>query len=75
MAPLPPLGWSSWNSLGGGITEALIRAQADAMVASGMRKAGYTYINIDDMWAEAERDPTTGKFQNGLPSPWQCPSI
>src|SRR5207248_3456148 len=32
-----------------------IRAQAEAMVSSGMRDAGYTNINIDDTW-EGERD-------------------
>ena len=30
--------------------DATIRAQADAMVTSGMRDAGYVYVNIDDTW-------------------------
>ena len=69
---LPPLGWSSWNSLRGGINEALIRAQADAMVASGMRDAGYTYVNIDDLWAAKDRAangslvPDPAKFPSGM---------
>ena len=50
-SPLPPLGWSTWNPLGGNIDEATIRKQADAMVSSGMKAAGYSYINIDDLWA------------------------
>ena len=45
------------------------------MVASGMRKAGYTYINIDDMWAEPKRDPTTGKLQVPKRSPISTISI
>ena len=49
------MGWNSWNHFHRQIDDATIRAQADAMVASGMRDAGYTYINIDDTW-EGERD-------------------
>lgn len=42
------MGWSSWNNFRVNINEQLIREQADAMVSSGMAKAGYRYINIDD---------------------------
>ncbi|PYU79422.1 MAG: alpha-galactosidase, partial [Acidobacteria bacterium] len=38
-----------------------VRTAADAMVASGMKDAGYVYINIDDTW-EAKRD-TQGLIQ------------
>jgi len=31
------------------------RATADALVATGMKDAGYIYVNIDDTW-ESERD-------------------
>lgn len=55
LAPTPPMGWSTWNHFHHDISDALIRAQADAMVASGMRDAGYVYINIDGGW-EGERD-------------------
>ncbi len=51
----PPMGWNSWNKFAGKIDDATVRAIADAMVASGMKDAGYTYINIDDTW-EAQRD-------------------
>jgi alpha-galactosidase len=51
----PPMGWNSWNHFAAKIDDATVRAQADAMVASGMRDAGYRYINIDDTW-EGERD-------------------
>ncbi len=46
----PPMGWNSWNRFAGRIADADIRSMADAMVASGMAKLGYTYINIDDTW-------------------------
>ena len=51
----PPMGWNSWNKFAGRITDADVRGMADAMVASGMNKLGYVYINIDDTW-EAGRD-------------------
>lgn len=44
----PIMGWSSWNNFRVNIDEKLIREQADAMISSGLYKAGYRYINIDD---------------------------
>jgi alpha-galactosidase len=55
LAARPPMGWNSWNHFKAKVDDATIRAQAEAMVSSGMRDAGYTYINIDDTW-EGERD-------------------
>ena len=55
LALTPPMGWNSWNHFGAQVSDAVIRAQADAMVGSGMRSAGYVYVNIDDTW-EGERD-------------------
>jgi alpha-galactosidase len=51
LARTPPMGWNSWYKFTERIDDATVRAMADAMVASGMREAGYTYINIDDCWA------------------------
>ncbi len=55
LARTPPMGWNSWNKFAGRVTAADVRGMADAMVSSGMSKAGYTYINIDDTW-EGPRD-------------------
>jgi alpha-galactosidase len=55
LALTPPMGWNSWNKYGCDISESTIRKQADAMVASGMKQAGYTYVVIDDCW-HGERD-------------------
>lgn len=44
----PIMGWSSWNNFRVNINEKMIREQADAMVSSGLYKAGYRFINIDD---------------------------
>ena len=46
----PQMGWSSWNNFQGNINEDIIKSIADVMVASGLKDAGYTYINIDDCW-------------------------
>ena len=55
LAATPPMGWNSWNHFGGKVTAADVRGAADALVSSGMRDAGYIYVNIDDTW-EAGRD-------------------
>jgi alpha-galactosidase len=56
LAPTPPMGWNSWNRFGAIIDEALVRETAEAMVATGMRDAGYRYVVIDDGWMAPERD-------------------
>jgi alpha-galactosidase len=55
LAATPPMGWNSWNLFAGKVTDKDVRATADAMVSSGMKDAGYLYVNIDDTW-EGERD-------------------
>ncbi len=49
-ARTPPMGWSSWNAFAEKIDDSTVRAIADAMVAKGLRDAGYVYVNIDDGW-------------------------
>ena len=55
LARTPPMGWNSWNKFAGKVDDAAVRGVADAMVLSGMKDAGYIYINIDDTW-EGLRD-------------------
>jgi alpha-galactosidase len=55
LARTPPMGWNSWNKFGCNVSETLIKEIADAVVASGMKKAGYQYVNIDDCW-QVSRD-------------------
>jgi alpha-galactosidase len=67
----PPMGWNSWNS-GIPLTEDTVKATVDAMVSSGMRDAGYRYVNLDAGWAAPTRgsdgrlraDPKT--FPHGI---------
>ncbi len=54
--PPPPMGWSSWNSFSNTVDSQVVMDQAKAMVSTGMAKAGYQYINIDEGWWLGERD-------------------
>jgi alpha-galactosidase len=72
LALTPPMGWNSWNTFKTNISEKLVKEMADAMVASGMKEAGYSYIVLDDGWMAKERNkngdlvPDPQKFPNGL---------
>ena len=55
VAQTPPMGWNSWNYFAGKVDDKGIRDAADQIVATGMKDAGYTFVNIDDTW-EGERD-------------------
>ena len=58
MAPVaqtPAMGWNSWNYFAERVDDKGVRAAADQIVATGMKDAGYVYVNIDDTW-EGERD-------------------
>ncbi len=50
LAATPPMGWNSWNHFAGKVTDKDVRDAADALVSSGLRDAGYVYVNIDDTW-------------------------
>jgi len=68
----PPMGWSSWSSFHGNISEALIESQATAMHTS-LQKYGYEYVNIDAGWsdhvdANGRNAWNTTKFPDGIPA-------
>jgi alpha-galactosidase len=71
LAMTPPMGWNSWNKFACNVNEELIRETADAMVSSGMKDAGYVYVNIDDCW-HGQRDeqgfinPDPKRFPSGM---------
>ncbi len=69
LALTPPMGWNSWNTFRMDINEQLIRETADAMVSSGLKDAGYTYVVIDDGWS-------VGRDEEGtlIPDPERFPS-
>lgn len=55
LAATPPMGWNSWNHFAGHVTDADVRSAADELVSTGMRDAGYVYVNVDDTW-QGKRD-------------------
>jgi len=82
LALTPPMGWCSWERFRCStdcvkhptecISEALIIAQAQQLIAGGYRDAGYIYINIDDCWQSHIRDgngrlqPDAARFPHGM---------
>ncbi|HKB92461.1 MAG TPA: glycoside hydrolase family 27 protein [Opitutaceae bacterium] len=72
LAPTPPMGWNTWNTFAGNINESLVKETAEALVASGMRDAGYKYVVLDDAWLSKERDANGNvvadpvKFPSGM---------
>ena len=73
LAATPPMGWNSWNRFHCDIDEELVRETADALVESGMRDAGYAYLNLDDCWqASRDADGTIvadpERFPGGMPA-------
>ena len=71
LAATPPMGVDDWNAVGctDAFDEAWVRAQADALVATGLRDAGYRYVDLDDCWAAFRRD-TAGRL---VPDPVRFP--
>lgn len=71
LAATPPMGVDDWNAVGctDAFDEAWVRAQADALVSTGLRDAGYRYVDLDDCWAAPRRD-TAGRL---VPDPVRFP--
>jgi alpha-galactosidase len=59
LAPTPPMGWNSYDSFGGDVNEAEVRANAE-FVARHLARYGWKYIVIDYYWY-LPNPSTTGK--------------
>ena len=74
IAPTPQMGFNNWNSTqcGAEFNETMIRGIADKLIELGLKDAGYRYINIDDCWANWQRDaqgnltPNPERFPSGI---------
>ncbi len=72
LALTPPMGWNDWNAFGCDVSQSLIEQTADKIVSSGLKSAGYQYVNIDDCWLTHSRDaagnlvPDPVKFPDGI---------
>lgn len=70
LAPTPPMGWNSWNWFGKQeINEQNMKECIDALVAEGLRDAGYEYFVVDGGW----RDTKLGPNGELLPHPVKFP--
>ncbi|CAM0142514.1 hypothetical protein VKS41_001974 [Umbelopsis sp. WA50703] len=71
LAKTPQMGWNSWNNYACNVNETVILDVANAIVSSGLKDAGYHYVNIDDCWSvKAGRDNTTHRI---IPDPVKFP--
>ncbi|MEN3356956.1 MAG: alpha-galactosidase [Mycobacteriales bacterium] len=70
LALTPPMGFNDWNAFGCNVDETLIKQTADLFVSTGLKAAGYQYVNIDDCWLTHDRDPATGRL---VPDPVKFP--
>jgi alpha-galactosidase len=72
LATTPPMGFNNWNSThcSADFNEDMVRGIADTFVATGLKDAGYTYVNLDDCWALPARDAAG----NLVPDPVRFPS-
>lgn len=72
LARTPVMGFNGWNAFECDVSAQLIEETADAMVANGMKAAGYDYVNIDDCWMAHKRNagghlvPDPVKFPDGI---------
>jgi alpha-galactosidase len=53
LAATPPMGWNSWDSYGTTVTEAEVKANADAMAAK-LKGHGWQYIVVDIQWSDPQ---------------------
>jgi alpha-galactosidase len=71
IALTPPMGWNSWNIYATKVTQELLLANAKAMVTSGLKDHGWSYMNIDDVWQGAR----SGEFHAIQPNPETFPDM
>ena len=70
--PVPFMGWLSWNSVQGDISEKIIRQAVDLFKTKGLYDCGWNHIMMDDLWHAATRNadgtprPNAARFPNGL---------
>jgi hypothetical protein len=71
----PALGWSSWSFVRQHPTAATIEAQAKAMKSTGLARAGFQYVNIDDFYygCPGSQGPTVDQYGRWQTDPAKFP--
>jgi feruloyl esterase len=82
LAATPPMGWNSWDAFGTTVTEAEVKANADAM-AKSLKSHGWQYVVVDIQWSDPDAKahgyrPDASLVMDGygrlMPAPKRFPS-
>ncbi|MEV6105518.1 NEW3 domain-containing protein [Streptomyces sp. NPDC051940] len=77
LVPTPPMGFNNWNDTAcrADFNEGYVRSMADLFVSTGLKDAGYEYINLDDCWARPQSGPEGSRDAGGhlVPDPVRFP--
>ncbi|HTI19869.1 MAG TPA: hypothetical protein VL652_02690, partial [Kutzneria sp.] len=73
--PTPYMGWNTYYTLGGAVTQANVENVANYLLSSGLAKAGYDYVWLDGGWqaspsrnAQGQLVANPAEFPNGIPA-------
>lgn len=69
--PVPFMGWLSWNSVQGNISQKIIEQTVELFQSKGLYECGWNHIMMDDLWqgtrkADGTPQPNASRFPNGL---------
>lgn len=69
--PVPFMGWLSWNSVQGNISQKIIEQAVELFQNKGLYECGWNHIMMDDLWqgtrkADSTPQPNASRFPNGL---------
>lgn len=69
--PVPFMGWLSWNSVQGNISQSIIEQAVELFQNKGLYECGWNHIMMDDLWqgtrkADGTPQPNASRFPNGL---------
>lgn len=69
--PVPFMGWLSWNSVQGNISQKIIEQAVELFQNKGLYECGWNHIMMDDLWqgtrkADGTPQPNASRFPNGL---------
>ena len=71
LALTPPMGWNSWYGFKCHVDQNTVKDMTDAIISSGMKAAGYRFVNLDDCWqcsraADGTIQADAGRFPDGI---------
>jgi Alpha galactosidase A/Alpha galactosidase C-terminal beta sandwich domain len=73
----PVMGWSGWSFLRLGADSAQVKGEAKALVSTGLAKAGYQYVNLDDGWYQCpgSQGPNVDSYGRWVVNTASYPSV